>query len=156
MAGLNLDGSTRHKETDLDLCGDVLLIIDTPVTGVWLACDAVCVCEGGSSGGGGAVAVNGCSVSSASVTTVTTPPTPTVIPAPIAVTTFPVQQQPALIDPSLLHQYPGNTSWISYSVMRHGSSVVSYLHCCFFTVGRIIQKVTKEFRCNFVKTLGMS
>ena len=58
-------------------------------------------------GGGSGVVVNGGSVA-ANVTSVSTPPT--VLPAPVAVTTFPVQQQqPSFIDPSLLQQYSGNT-----------------------------------------------
>jgi len=56
-------------------------------------------------GGGSGVTVNGGGV--ANVTSVSTP---SVMPAPVAVTTFPLQQQqPSIIDPSLLQQYSGNT-----------------------------------------------
>ena len=51
---------------------------------------------------GGGVAVNGANVMPVSA--------PSVMPAPVAVTTFPLhQQQPTLVDPNLLQQYSGNT-----------------------------------------------
>jgi len=68
----------------------------------------VFVCEGGSGSGSASVAVNG-GGGGGNATSVSTP---SIMPAPVAVTTFPVnqQQQPTLIDPSLLQQYSGKTS----------------------------------------------
>ena len=71
------------------------------------------MCVIGGTGSGVAVNGGGANVTSAGTTSV--------IPAPVAVTTFPAQhqQQPTLIDPSLLQHYSGNRKGAITSKIKH-------------------------------------